>query len=110
MATETTTEPRRLPRLPLVLAASLGLAVAVTVLAVRAGGDIGTTVPGIPDAGALTTWGLPVARTVADASAVATVGALLLVAVLLPGGKGLGTTQLRYLNWAAVSADRKSVV
>ncbi|MFF7526645.1 cytochrome c oxidase assembly protein [Streptomyces pseudovenezuelae] len=104
MATETTIEPRRLHRLPLVLAASLGLAVAVTVLAVRASGGTGAAVPGIPDAGALTTWGLPVARTVTDASAVATVGALLLVAVLLPGGKRLGTTQLCYLNWAAVSA------
>ncbi|WP_093909818.1 cytochrome c oxidase assembly protein [Streptomyces sp. cf386] len=76
----------------------------MTAVAVRAGGGAAVKVPGIPDAGALTTWGLPVARTVVDASAVAAIGALLLVAVLLPGGRKLGPTQLRYLTWAAVGA------
>ncbi|NGO15510.1 bifunctional copper resistance protein CopD/cytochrome c oxidase assembly protein, partial [Streptomyces sp. HC44] len=103
MATETT-KTRRLPQLPLVLAASVGVAVAVTVVAVWAGGGAAVEIPGIPDAGAVTAWGLPVARTVADAAAVATVGALLLVVVLLPGGKKLSNTQLRYLNWAAAAA------
>lgn len=104
MAAEAGVEPRRLPRLPLVLAASLGVAVAVTAVAVWAGGGAAVQVPGIPDAGALTAWGLPVARTVVDASAVATVGALLLVVVLLPGGRKLGPARLRYLTWAAVAA------
>ncbi|WP_329295851.1 cytochrome c oxidase assembly protein [Streptomyces pseudovenezuelae] len=104
MSTETTAKPRRPARLPLVLAASFGVAVAVTAVAVWAGGGAAVQVPGIPDAGALTVWGLPVARTVVDASAVATIGALLLVAVLLPGGRKLGPTQLRYLNWAAAAA------
>jgi putative copper resistance protein D len=104
MATEATAERRRLPRLPLVLAASFGVAVAVTAVAVWAGGGTAAQVPGISDAGALTAWGLPVARTVVNASAVATVGALLLVAGLLPGGRNLGPTQLRYLTWAAVGA------
>ncbi|MFE7973106.1 cytochrome c oxidase assembly protein [Streptomyces shenzhenensis] len=104
MATETTAAPRRIARLPLVLVTSLGVAVAVTILAVWAGGGADTAVPGIPGAGALTTWGLSVARTVSNASAVATIGALLLVAVLLPGGRRLGPAQLRYLNWAAMSA------
>ncbi|WP_079077939.1 CopD family protein [Streptomyces sp. CdTB01] len=104
MATETTTAPRRTARLPLVLVTSLGVAVAVTILAVWAGGGADTAVAGIPDPGALTTWGLPVARTVSNASALATIGALLLVAVLLPGSRRLGPAQLRYLNWAAASA------
>ncbi|WP_406498572.1 bifunctional copper resistance protein CopD/cytochrome c oxidase assembly protein [Streptomyces sp. NBC_01604] len=104
MATETTSRARRLPQLPLVLAGSVGQAVAVTALAVWAGGAAAVQIPGIPDAGALTAWGLPVARTLADAAAVATVGALLLVVVLLPGGKKLSPAQLRYLNWAAAAA------
>ncbi|MFJ9586159.1 cytochrome c oxidase assembly protein [Streptomyces acidicola] len=108
MATETTTgtttRAGRLPQLPLVLAGSVGLAVAVAAVAVWAGGGTPTAIPGIPDAGALTAWGLPVARTVANAAATATVGALLLVAVLLPGGKKLGPAQLRYLSWAAAAA------
>ncbi|KPC72021.1 hypothetical protein ADL35_32605 [Streptomyces sp. NRRL WC-3753] len=94
----------RLPRLPLVLLTSAGVAVAVTVTGVWAGDGAAVAIPGIPDAGAVTAWGLPVARTLTDAGAVATVGALMLVVVLLPGGKRLGTTQLRYLTWAAVSA------
>ncbi|MFE9648339.1 cytochrome c oxidase assembly protein [Streptomyces sp. NPDC006365] len=103
MATDTT-KTRRLPPLSLVLVASVGLAVAVTVAAVRAGGGATAQIPGIPDAGAVTAWGLPVARTVTDAAAVATIGSLLLVVVLLPGGRRLGPTQLRYLNWAAATA------
>ncbi|MGI5194303.1 cytochrome c oxidase assembly protein [Streptomyces sp. CA-288835] len=102
MATDTT-KPLRLPPLSLVLVASVCLAVAVTVAAVRAGGGATVEIPGIPDAGAVTAWGLPVARTVTDAAAVATIGSLLLVVVLLPGGKRLGPTQLRYLNWAAAA-------
>ncbi|MFI9756446.1 cytochrome c oxidase assembly protein [Streptomyces sp. NPDC051963] len=101
MATESTAKPQRLP---FVLAASLGVAVTVTAAAVWAGGGAAVQVPGIPDAGALTAWGLPVARTVTDAAAVATIGALLLAAVLLPGGRKLGPTQLRYLTWAAAAA------
>ncbi|NED19827.1 copper resistance protein CopD [Streptomyces sp. SID9913] len=44
------------------------------------------------------------ARTVMDAAAVTTIGALLLVVVLLPGGRRLSPTQLRYLTWAALAA------
>lgn len=94
----------RLPRLPLVLAVAVGACVAVALIAVWAGGGAATAIPGIPDAGALTAWGLPVARTLTDAAAVATVGALLLVVVLLPGGRRLGPAQLRYLTWAACAA------
>ncbi|MGA5191497.1 cytochrome c oxidase assembly protein [Streptomyces griseoincarnatus] len=104
MATEGTTRTGRLSRLPLVLLAAAGVAVAVTVVGVWAGGGAAAGIPGIEDAGAVTAWGLPVARTVTDATSVATVGALLLVAVLLPGGKKLSPAQLRYLNWAAAAA------
>ncbi|MDW6057097.1 hypothetical protein SAZ11_02065 [Streptomyces sp. FXJ1.4098] len=106
MATETrhTGAKRLLPRLPALLAAGAGVAVAVALAAVGAGGGASEAIPGIPDAGAMTAWGLPVARTLTDVAAVATVGALLLVVVLLPGGRKLTATQLRYLNWAAVAA------
>lgn len=104
MATETATKTGRLPRLPIVLLTAAGVAVAVTVAGVWAGGGAAVQIPGIEDAGAMTAWGLPVARTTADAAAVATVGALLLVVVLLPGGKKLSPAQLRYLNWAAAAA------
>ncbi|WP_435861722.1 hypothetical protein [Streptomyces milbemycinicus] len=98
------TDSKRMPRLPLVLAAAVGVAVAVTAAVVRAGGGTAVAIPGIADAGPVTAWGLPVARTVTDAAGVATVGALLLVVVLLPGGTKLSSTQLRYLNWAAAAA------
>ncbi|MFD6033576.1 cytochrome c oxidase assembly protein [Streptomyces griseoincarnatus] len=98
------TDTRRMLRLPVVLPAAVGVAVAVTVAGAWAGGGAVAEVPGIADAGSVTTWGLPVARTVMDAAAVATVGALLLVVVLLPGGKRLSPTQLRYLTWAALAA------
>ncbi|MFC7842769.1 cytochrome c oxidase assembly protein [Streptomyces sp. NPDC057382] len=104
MATEGITRTGRLSRLPLVLFAAAGVAVAVTVAGVWAGGGAAVGIPGIEDAGAVTAWGLPVARTVTDTAAVATVGALLLVVVLLPGSKKLSPTQLRYLNWAALAA------
>ncbi|MFE7443523.1 cytochrome c oxidase assembly protein [Streptomyces chartreusis] len=105
MATETeaATGARSSSRLPVVLATALGGAVAVG-LVVRAGGAAEDEAPGIESAGALTRYGLPVARTFVDASAVATVGALLLVVVLLPGGRRLGGTRLRYLTWAVASA------
>ncbi|WP_148315107.1 cytochrome c oxidase assembly protein [Streptomyces sp. CCM_MD2014] len=95
---------RRLSRLPLVLAGATVCAVAVALAMVQAGGGASTSVPGLPDAGTVTVWGLPVARTLTDVGAVATVGALLLVVVLLPGGRRLTATQLRYLTWAGAAA------
>ncbi|MGW4729744.1 cytochrome c oxidase assembly protein [Streptomyces shenzhenensis] len=92
------------PRLPLLLIGTVTGSLVATLAAVWAGGGVAAAIPGIPDAGALTTWGLPLARTLADAGAVATVGALLLVVALLPGGRNLTGTQLRYVTWAAVAA------
>ncbi|WP_432112273.1 cytochrome c oxidase assembly protein [Streptomyces sp. YPW6] len=98
------TKPRFLPRLPLLLTVAAAGAVITTVATVWAGGGTESSVPGIEGPGAVTTWGLPVVRTLADAAAVATIGALLMVVVLLPGGRRLGEDQLRFLNWAAASA------
>lgn len=60
-------------------------AVAVLLLALRVGGALAAAVPGLPDPGPVTTWGLPVVRLVADALATLTVGMLLTAAFLLPG-------------------------
>ncbi|MEV6381998.1 cytochrome c oxidase assembly protein [Streptomyces sp. NPDC051773] len=102
MATEA--EPTGTVRLPVLLAGGAVVALAITLAAVWAGAGTTGAIPGIEDPGAVTTWGLPVARTLMHTAAVATVGALLLVAVLLPGGRRLTATQLRYLTWAGASA------
>ncbi|MCX4920028.1 cytochrome c oxidase assembly protein [Streptomyces sp. NBC_00687] len=94
----------RSARLALLLAVTVVGGVAVALAAVWIGGGAAVAVPGLPDAGQVTAWGLPAARTLADFGAVATIGALILVVVLLPGGKALTVTQLRYLNWAAGAA------
>lgn len=44
-----------------------------------------TPVAGLPDAGTITRWGLPAARALADLFAVATTGALVTAAFLVPG-------------------------
>lgn len=97
-------DARRAPRPALLLGAAVSTAVAVTLLVLWPGGTSTEQVPGIQGPDALTTWALPVARTVANAAAVAVIGALLLVTVLLPGGRRLDGTKLRYMTWAAVAA------
>ncbi|MFF5086456.1 cytochrome c oxidase assembly protein [Streptomyces niveus] len=94
----------RAPHPALLLGAAVSTAVAVALLVLWPGGTSAEQVPGIQGPDALTTWALPVARTVANAAAVAVIGALLLVTVLLPGGRRLDVTKLRYLTWAAVAA------
>ncbi|MFD6330875.1 cytochrome c oxidase assembly protein [Streptomyces niveus] len=94
----------RAPRPALLLGAALSTAVAVALVVLWPGGTSAEQIPGIPGPDALTTWALPVARTVANSAAVAVIGALLLVTVLLPGGRRLDGTKLRYMTWAAVAA------
>ncbi|MEV8353975.1 cytochrome c oxidase assembly protein [Streptomyces niveus] len=94
----------RAPRPALLLGAALSTAVAAALLVLWPGGTSAEQVPGIQGPDALTTWALPVARTVANSAAVAVIGALLLVTVLLPGGRRLDGTKLRYMTWAAVAA------
>ncbi len=71
------------------------------------GGRPQPSVPGLPDAGTLTGWGLPVAVLARDLAALATVGALLLGALLAPSrGAGLGATGARCLRastWTAAA-------
>ncbi|MEV8404515.1 cytochrome c oxidase assembly protein [Streptomyces niveus] len=95
---------RRAPHPALLLGAALSTAVAAALLVLWQGGTSAEQIPGIQGPDALTTWALPVARTVANAAAVAVIGALLLVAILLPGGRRLDGTKLRYMTWAAVAA------
>ncbi|MFD7782253.1 cytochrome c oxidase assembly protein [Streptomyces nojiriensis] len=95
---------RRAGRLPLILFTSAVLAVGITVVGVWVAGSTAQQVPGIEDAGPLTSWGLPLSRIVVDIASVATVGALLLAGVLLPGGRDLGRTRMPYLMWAAAAA------
>lgn len=47
-----------------------------------------TALPGLPDAGTVTRWGLPVMTALRDASAAVTVGVLVLAAVCVPGRVG----------------------
>lgn len=66
----------------------LGL-IGVLVLALVVGGARPTVVPaGLPQAGPLVDWGLPIVRLAGRIAAVGTVGALLFAAVLLPGSRG----------------------
>ncbi|QXE38469.1 cytochrome c oxidase assembly protein [Streptomyces sp. GMY02] len=73
-------------RPPLLAAVALSAAGAATLGAVWFGGGVPEALPGLPDAGPVTSWGLPLARTTANLAAVLTVGCLLLVTALLPTG------------------------
>ncbi|MQY02583.1 bifunctional copper resistance protein CopD/cytochrome c oxidase assembly protein [Actinomadura macrotermitis] len=89
---------------------AIAAAIAVMVAGLVLGGAVAEKViPGLGDAGALTRWGLPVARVLMDLSGAVTVGALLAAVALLPlsGGKGavrLGDDALGYLRAASWSA------
>ncbi|MFB9237799.1 cytochrome c oxidase assembly protein [Plantactinospora siamensis] len=68
------------------LPAAVGAAaVAVLALALSFGHGLTGTIPGLPDPGRLTSWGLPVLRLVLDALATAAVGLTVTAAFLLPG-------------------------
>jgi putative copper resistance protein D len=89
------------------LAAALALGVGAAVLLLWVGdGRPAAEIEGLPDPGAGTVWGLPVARAVADLAAVLTVGLLLLGAVLVPARDGeLRGERLRWTRaarWAAL--------
>lgn len=91
----------------LVLAAA-GAAVAALAIAMIAGGAATPRIiPGLPDEGAFSRWGLPVAKLAMDAAGVLTVGTLLAATALLPSDKGLlGKTALDYVkaaSWLALA-------
>nr|WP_055503302.1 bifunctional copper resistance protein CopD/cytochrome c oxidase assembly protein [Nonomuraea pusilla] len=91
-------------------AARLGVAgavaaVAALVLGMIAGGRaFPRIIPGLPDAGVIVRWGLPVSKVLLDAAGVVTVGLLLTAALLLPADKGvLGAAAQRYVRAASWS-------
>lgn len=89
--------------------AAVAAAVLTLLLALALGGGAaGLVLPGLPDPGVATRWGLPLAKLVLDGAGAVTVG-LLLLAVLLPARRdelhpdALRATRLASL-WAAVWA------
>ena len=73
-------------RTPLVLGAALVAALLVAAAALWTGGAIDArTLPGLPDAGRVTPWALPLLRVLGDLAAAATVGCLLATAFAVPG-------------------------
>jgi putative copper resistance protein D len=91
--------------------AAAGAAIAGLVIAMIAGGAaFPRIIPGLPDTGTFTRWGLPVANLGMDVSGMLTVGLLLAATVLLPSDKGvLGKTAAGYLRAASWSAVAWSV-
>ncbi|MFJ6181617.1 cytochrome c oxidase assembly protein [Streptomyces sp. NPDC092295] len=83
-------------RAPLLITAALAVAGAATAGAVRFGGGIPEALPGLPQAGPVTSWGLPLAETAANLAAVLTVAMLLLVTVLIPSGQRRLTTRRQH--------------
>ena len=84
-----TTGPKTSPhptKLPLVLAAVA--VVAVVIPAGLLGGTFAAPVSGLPDAGAIVRWGLPVVRAVHDLAAASTVGLLVAAATIIPEARG----------------------
>ncbi|HEY9411439.1 MAG TPA: cytochrome c oxidase assembly protein [Jiangellaceae bacterium] len=86
-------------------AAVVAALVTLVVALVLGGGGTGTAIPGLSDPGALTRWGLPLAKVVLDGAAAVTVG-LIGLAVVLPVRDGqLGRDALRALraaSWVAL--------
>ncbi|MFL6053219.1 MAG: cytochrome c oxidase assembly protein [Actinoallomurus sp.] len=94
---------------PYVAATLVGLtSLAALLIALVAGGAVREKViSGLADAGALTRWGLPVARLAMDLGGALTVGALLCAVILLPSVKGVLDPQaVRYVratSWIAAA-------
>ncbi|MFC4119264.1 cytochrome c oxidase assembly protein [Nonomuraea zeae] len=95
----------RAARLALAGAAAAVLALVIGMIA--GGRAFPRIIPGLPDSGAIVRWGLPLSKLLMDVAGVATVGLLLMAAVLLPNDKGvLGKTATHYVkasSWAALT-------
>lgn len=88
----------------------VSLVVLVAVL-VAGGGAYQKPPAGLPDAGALVGWGLPVFRALADVAGLLTVGFVLAGVILLPSRRGeLWGLQLRSLRMAALLAAAWTVL
>ena len=73
-------------KLPLALAAVA--VVAVVIPAGLLGGAFAAPVSGLPDAGAIVRWGLPVVRAIHDLAAASAVGLLVAAATIIPEARG----------------------
>jgi cytochrome c oxidase assembly factor CtaG/putative copper export protein len=82
------------------------IATAVLVVVLLAGGGAPQPVPaGLPDAGLLTGWGLPIIKLTTDLLGIATLGLLLGAALLLPSpAAGLADIPARAAAWAGRAA------
>ncbi|MCW2567197.1 MAG: copper resistance domain protein [Mycobacterium sp.] len=96
---------------PVVLGAALVSALLVAAAVLWAGGAIDArALPGLPDAGTVTPWALPLLRVLGDLAAAVTVGCLLATAFAVPGRvdergrRRVSPHGYRWLRAAAVSA------
>jgi len=89
-------------KLPLLLAAVA--VVAVVVPAGLLGGAFIAPVTGLPDAGAIVRWGLPVVRAIHDLAAAGTVGLLVVAATIIPEARSTSRriTATRYASASGV--------
>ena len=83
--------------------ALVAIAAMVAVL-VAAGSAPGPTATGLPDAGIAIQWSVPAARLLLDLCAIATVGALLVAAVLAPPGRAAAAAWRSAPAWAVAWA------
>ncbi|MEV7009383.1 cytochrome c oxidase assembly protein [Streptosporangium sp. NPDC051022] len=90
-----------------VLAAAAAAVVALVIAMIAGGATSARVIPGLPDEGDFTRWGLPLAKLAMNATGVLTVGALLAATVFLPSDKGLlGRPALAYVkaaSWLALA-------
>ncbi|GAA3711568.1 hypothetical protein GCM10022204_32960 [Microlunatus aurantiacus] len=92
-----------------VLAAATGLAVLIAVTILAATGALAPITPALFDPGALVRWGRPIARTLHDLAAAATIGLLVVGTFLVPPARGqradaLEGDRLRLVRASAVAA------
>lgn len=92
-----------------VVAAAAGLAVLVAISILAATGALAAITPALFDPGALVRWGQPIARTLHDLAAAATIGLLVVGTFLVPPARGqragaLEGDRLRLVRAAAVAA------
>ncbi len=87
-------------KLPLILAAVA--VVGVVVPAGLLGGAFAAPVAGLPDAGEIVRWGLPIVRAVHDLAAASTVGLLLVAATIIPEARGT-SRRITAARYACVS-------
>ncbi|MFI7613346.1 cytochrome c oxidase assembly protein [Nonomuraea terrae] len=89
------------------LAAAAAAVVALALAMIAGGSAFPRIIPGLPDAGVVVRWGLPLSKLLMDTAGLVTVGLLLMAAMLLPNDKGvLGAGALSYVkaaSWAALT-------